>query len=238
MSSLTPLEQLAVEAFAIALEICREENVELPGDIWALENDLESQAGELSAIAQTHPQLQACYRTARNMLRRESGDRNKRLYAPEVGLERAPEKTLDAPQIGNPSALGEANRSTQSSSMQSNGNSPEQNAPQAVVPQPIVVPQPSPSDSTHLEAEPSLDSRQQDVHRLAQRQRGSAKASAWENFDRIAIMAAGGAFLGGAVVQLFGGGVSQLLGALLGAIVGCWAGFYVAPKTTHSNRNP
>ncbi|NJM57873.1 MAG: hypothetical protein HC857_11180, partial [Synechococcales cyanobacterium RU_4_20] len=45
-------------------------------------------------------------------------------------------------------------------------------------------------------------------------------------------------FLGGAVVQLFGGGVSQLLGALLGAIVGCWAGFYVAPKTTHSNRNP
>ncbi len=36
-------------------------------------------------------------------------------------------------------------------------------------------------------------------------------SSVWENADRIAIMASGGAFLGGAIVQLFGGGVRPFL---------------------------
>ncbi len=80
MSSLSPLEQLTVDAFAIALETCREENVELPEDILALEADLEAHVEELSAIAQRHPQLQASYRMARNVLRRQSGDRSKRLF--------------------------------------------------------------------------------------------------------------------------------------------------------------
>jgi hypothetical protein len=52
----------------------------------------------------------------------------------------------------------------------------------------------------------------------------------WENFDRLAIMAAGGAFLGGAIVQIFGGGPIQLIGALLGAIVGAVSGWYVTPR--------
>ncbi len=54
--------------------------------------------------------------------------------------------------------------------------------------------------------------------------------SAWDNIDRLAIMAAGGAFLGGAIVQLFGGGPIQLIGALIGAIVGAVSGWYVTPR--------
>lgn len=54
--------------------------------------------------------------------------------------------------------------------------------------------------------------------------------SAWDNIDRLAIMAAGGAFLGGAIVQLFGGGSIQLIGALIGAIVGAVSGWYVPPR--------
>ncbi len=61
--------------------------------------------------------------------------------------------------------------------------------------------------------------------------------SPWENFDRIAIMGAGGAFLGGAIVQIFGGGSTQLIGALLGALVGSLSGWYVTPKTTRTGRN-
>ncbi|NJM47102.1 MAG: hypothetical protein HC860_13840 [Alkalinema sp. RU_4_3] len=49
-----------------------------------------------------------------------------------------------------------------------------------------------------------------------------------ENFDRIAIMTAGGAFLGAALVQFFGGGPTQLLGAFLGAIFGLLSGLYVS----------
>lgn len=54
--------------------------------------------------------------------------------------------------------------------------------------------------------------------------------SAWDNIDRLAIMAAGGAFLGGAIVQIFGGGPIQLIGALIGAIVGAVSGWYVTPR--------
>ena len=42
----------------------------------------------------------------------------------------------------------------------------------------------------------------------------------WDNFDQIAIMGAGGAFLGSALAQLFGGGLLHLIGAIIGAIVG------------------
>jgi hypothetical protein len=54
--------------------------------------------------------------------------------------------------------------------------------------------------------------------------------SIWSQVDRLAIMAAGGAFLGGAIVQLFGGGSIQLIGALIGAIVGAVSGWYVTPR--------
>ena len=40
-------------------------------------------------------------------------------------------------------------------------------------------------------------------------------------------MSAGGAFLGGAIVQLFGGGVTQFIGVLIGAIVGAYNGWKV-----------
>ena len=55
-------------------------------------------------------------------------------------------------------------------------------------------------------------------------------ASVWENADRIAIMASGGAFLGGAIVQLFGGGVTQFIGVFIGAIVGAYSGWKVGPS--------
>ncbi len=79
MSTLSPLDQLAVDAFAIALETCREEGTELPKDVWALEKELDQHISELKAIAQQHPQLNTAYRTARKLLRRDGGDRQKRL---------------------------------------------------------------------------------------------------------------------------------------------------------------
>jgi hypothetical protein len=54
-----------------------------------------------------------------------------------------------------------------------------------------------------------------------------AKTTLWDNFDRIAIMGAGGAFLGGAIVQLFGGGATQFIGAAVGGLVGILSGYYV-----------
>jgi hypothetical protein len=54
--------------------------------------------------------------------------------------------------------------------------------------------------------------------------------SIWDNIDRLAIMAAGGAFLGGAIVQILGGGSIQLIGALIGAITGAVSGWYVTPR--------
>ncbi len=59
----------------------------------------------------------------------------------------------------------------------------------------------------------------------------------WENFDRIAIMGAGGAFLGGAIVQLLGGGATQFIGAVIGALVGIGSGWYVTAKPTPRGRN-
>ena len=40
------------------------------------------------------------------------------------------------------------------------------------------------------------------------------------NFNNLLIAATGGAFLGGAIVQAFGGGKSQLLGAAIGTAAG------------------
>lgn len=56
-----------------------------------------------------------------------------------------------------------------------------------------------------------------------------------ENFDRIAIMGAGGAFLGGAIVQLFGGGATQFIGAAVGLIFGILSGFYATPGPQERN---
>jgi hypothetical protein len=63
------------------------------------------------------------------------------------------------------------------------------------------------------------------------------KTTLWDNFDRIAIMTAGGAFLGGAIVQLFGGGATQFIGAAVGGLVGLLSGYYVnQPITRPSGR--
>lgn len=52
------------------------------------------------------------------------------------------------------------------------------------------------------------------------KRRSDSTSPFWENFDRTAIMGAGGAFLGSALAQLLGGGILHLIGALIGAIVG------------------
>lgn len=44
--------------------------------------------------------------------------------------------------------------------------------------------------------------------------------SLWDNIDRLLVMGTGGAFLGSALAQLFGGGLLHLIGAIIGAIVG------------------
>jgi hypothetical protein len=56
-----------------------------------------------------------------------------------------------------------------------------------------------------------------------------------DNFDRIAIMGAGGAFLGGAIVQFFGGGASQFIGAAVGLILGIASGVYATPRPQERN---
>ena len=72
----------------------------------------------------------------------------------------------------------------------------------------------------------------QQLDRLLNPQKITQQTFSWENADRMAIMASGGAFLGGAIVQLFGGGVMQLVGAVLGAIVGLLSSWYVNRTTT------
>jgi tetratricopeptide (TPR) repeat protein len=47
---------------------------------------------------------------------------------------------------------------------------------------------------------------------------------------RVIIMTAGGAFLGGVIVQIFGGGSIQLIGVLIGAIVGAAYGRNITPR--------
>lgn len=79
MPSLNPLEQLAVDAFATALETCREEGVKLPEEVKEVAHDLEHHAAVLSEMAKQHPQLNAAYRTARKLLRQTEGERKKRL---------------------------------------------------------------------------------------------------------------------------------------------------------------
>ncbi len=79
MRSLSPLDQLAVEAFVTALETCRETGVELPDDVWAIAQSPEQHLTSLSEIAQQHPQLNTAYRTARKLLRQAESDRQKRL---------------------------------------------------------------------------------------------------------------------------------------------------------------
>jgi tetratricopeptide (TPR) repeat protein len=51
---------------------------------------------------------------------------------------------------------------------------------------------------------------------------------------RVIIMTAGGAFLGGVIVQLFGGGSLQLLGVLIGAIVGAAYGRNITPRKSQT----
>lgn len=68
-------------------------------------------------------------------------------------------------------------------------------------------------------------------HPLSRQSSTSTQSSSiWTQIDRLAIMAAGGAFLGGAIVQILGGGPIQLIGALIGAIVGAVSGWYVTPR--------
>ena len=81
MHSLEPLEQLAVDAFVAALETCHEEGVELPEEVWAIAQSPEQHIEELSEIAKQYPQLNAAYRTARKLLRKAEGHRNKRMEA-------------------------------------------------------------------------------------------------------------------------------------------------------------
>lgn len=75
------------------------------------------------------------------------------------------------------------------------------------------------------------------ARQVVQRVKQPAREGFWGNFDRLAIMGAGGAFLGGAVVQLFGGGSVQILGALVGAVIGILSGWFVTFRPSTSRRN-
>jgi hypothetical protein len=57
-----------------------------------------------------------------------------------------------------------------------------------------------------------------------------------DHFDRTAIMGAGGAFLGSALAQLFGGGILHLIGAIIGAIVGISYGLSLLNPTNRPRR--
>ncbi len=97
MQSLEPLEQLAVDAFATALETCREEGVELPEEVWAIAQTPEDHVAELSQIAKQYPQLSAAYRTARKLLRKTEGDRNKRLSTDDQSFLKQVNPALEQP---------------------------------------------------------------------------------------------------------------------------------------------
>ncbi len=64
-----------------------------------------------------------------------------------------------------------------------------------------------------------------------------AKSSVWEKSDRAIALAAGGAFLGGAIAQLLsGGGVIIAMGAILGSLLASIYGWYSSSAETRANR--
>ena len=92
MQSLEPFDQLAVDAFCAALEVCEEENVDLPEEVWAIAQSPEDHIEELGAIAKQHPRLNTAYRTARKVLRTAESTRKKRLVTEDTFI-----KNLDSP---------------------------------------------------------------------------------------------------------------------------------------------
>jgi len=97
MQSLSPLEQLTVDAFTAALETCQEEGVELPSVVWVVAQSPEQHVTELSEIAKSHPQLNAAYRVARKVLRKAESSRKKRMGIDDSVLLRQFNSTLEQP---------------------------------------------------------------------------------------------------------------------------------------------
>jgi hypothetical protein len=58
--------------------------------------------------------------------------------------------------------------------------------------------------------------------------------SLWDNTDRLFVMASGGAFLGGSLVQLFGGGRLQLIGAIVGVLSAIYVSRPTKPRRHQS----
>jgi uncharacterized protein YecT (DUF1311 family) len=73
MQPLEPLHQLTVDAFAAALETCRDEGIDLPEEVWAIAQSLEQHVDALSEIAKQHAELNAAYQTAQKLLRQVKG---------------------------------------------------------------------------------------------------------------------------------------------------------------------
>jgi hypothetical protein len=59
-------------------------------------------------------------------------------------------------------------------------------------------------------------------------QPSNPKETSWDKSDRIAVMTAGGAFLGGAIAHLFTGNPFVAVGAIVGALLAAIYGWYIS----------
>jgi hypothetical protein len=64
----------------------------------------------------------------------------------------------------------------------------------------------------------------------------AVKSGIWEKSDRAIALAAGGAFLGGAIGQILSGGVAIAIGAILGTLFAGIYGWYSSSAEARSNR--
>jgi hypothetical protein len=205
---MNPLDQLTLEAFRLALERLEDALPEdLAQKIQAVSHDHEAHINDIRDLVTQFAPLQTEYQAAREELQSQSADRKQFLASRNyISLE----EPDNQPKESNP--LG----STQVSEQNSNKNSNANQNPQLII-------QPRSGNGTHhSNSSPALPPSPQ-----PQPSAVPPSESNWDRVDRIAIMASGGAFLGGAIVQLFGGGITQLVGAVIGAIVGAYSGHYL-----------
>lgn len=86
-----------------------------------------------------------------------------------------------------------------------------------------------------VSANDSVFAARQTFQGIESQRRSRSKEDFWEKGDRIVVMAAGGAFLGGAIAHLLTGNQFTAIGAILGALLAALYGWYIGFGKINSN---
>jgi hypothetical protein len=219
------LEQLTLEAFQMALDRLEDP---LPADleqrIQAVSENWEAHISDLRHLAAQFEPLKVQYQKAREELQSESATR-KQFLDNGFTTQPIPQTTQNILELDRPQILLPI---TTPPIPEPNQNIPK---PQPQFQPPVTTPPTSEPNQNTPKPQPQFQRPPLDAERHTYQPDESpppAPPNPWENFDRIAIMAAGGAFLGATLVQFLGGGPTQLIGALIGALIGILSGIYVS----------